>query len=292
MKKKIMILVLIFCTVGLFVHQPLITSNIITSGKLFFYHVFPSLFPMMILSSLFLYFDLEELLWSTCQPLIQKCFHLSQCGFCALFVSFFSGTPTNVYFIKNLRTENKISIMEGNLLLQYAFFNNPFFIYHMLSLIFSDLKTVWLLMLTPYLVNSLLLILHKKENKTSNSLSQNKENFGSYLAQTIRDSMNTLLFIFGTITLFFILNVLINPHQIPIISGFLEISQGLSKMILTNYPTKVKEIFTMSIMSFGGLSIHLQVKGIIDHTALSYKNFLKGRIIQLLLSNLFVFFLG
>ena len=86
-----------------------------------------------------------------------------------------------------------------------------------------------------------------------------------------------------------LLNALINPQKIPIIAGILEISQGLNSLININLTSKIKEILAILFISFGGLSIHLQIKGIISDTKISYQKFLKMRILQTLISCLIIF---
>ena len=108
------------------------------------------------------------------------------------------------------------------------------------------------------------------------------------LTNSIKNTMNTLLMILGTISIFFLLNAIINPLNIPLVSGFLEISQGLNSLIALDTSLKLKELLTIFIMSFGGLSIHLQIKGILSDTPISYLSFLKGRIIQTILSIIIV----
>ena len=118
-----------------------------------------------------------------------------------------------------------------------------------------------------------------------------KKDFGSSLTHSIKGAMNTLLMILGTVSIFFVLNAIINPMKLPLLSGLLEISQGLNGLIGTSISLKIKELLAIFMISFGGLSIHLQVKGILSDTNLSYTPFLKGRIKQTILSLIAVFFL-
>ena len=90
------------------------------------------------------------------------------------------------------------------------------------------------------------------------------------------------------VTIFFILNDILNPTNIPLFSGFFEISQGLNTLIIANISYKIKEILAIFFISFGGLSIHLQIKGILSDTKISYKTFFLYRIYQSILSVLFI----
>ena len=96
--------------------------------------------------------------------------------------------------------------------------------------------------------------------------------------------------ILGTITFFMITsNIIINitnPSSVTriIIKGLFEITQSLNDLIYLKSNLIVKEILGISIISFGGLSIHMQVFSIISDTKIKYMYFLKGRIIGLLIS--------
>ncbi len=291
--KKIPLFFLILFTLFLFQQNELIQKTILSSCELFLTKLFPSLFPMMILSDLFLYFGLPDLLCKYFGSLFQKLFHTSPYGAFAFFISCFSGTPSNAYVIKNLYLENCLSKEEASKILSFSFFSNPLFLYTMLNFIFPHQNSLVLkILFLPYLVNILIgLTMKPTSNSFSTFTKKEKLSFGNFLSNSIQNAMHTLLFILGTITLFFLINALLNPHQEIFISGLLEISQGLNALIASTYSIKLKEILSVIMISFGGLSIHLQIKGILNETPISYIEFLKGRIKQTVLSVLFVFFI-
>ena len=76
----------------------------------------------------------------------------------------------------------------------------------------------------------------------------------------------------------------LNYFLTTLLKGFFEVTQGLNNLL--NYPLslKLKEIMTISFISFGGLSIHSQVKCFLDEVDLQYSYFLKGRIYQVLIA--------
>ena len=278
-------------TIFLFKENVVIHDTIILSCELFLTKVFPALFPMMILSNLFIYFGLPELLCKYLGKGFQKIFHTSPYGAFAFFISSFSGSPANAYTIKNLEQQGYLNTEEASFVLSFSFFNNPLFLYTMLSLIFPNKPFVVIkLILLPYVINLTLGFLTRKKepNEGKKILSTPEKNFGSFLSTSIKETMNTLLFVLGTISIFMLLNALINPQKIPIIAGILEISQGLNSLININLTSKIKEILAILFISFGGLSIHLQIKGIISDTKISYQKFLKMRILQTLISCLII----
>lgn len=287
------LIILTILTIFLFKYNVLIQESVLYACEVFITKLFPTLFPMMILTDCFIYFGLPEFLMKHLGKLFEKCFHTSPYGVFAFIIACFSGTPTNAYTIKNLYLENYLSKEEGEKLLSFTFFSNPLFLYSMLKLIFPTNHWIPIkLLLLPYLINIFLGMFSKGTTMNATYLTtREKKDFGSSLTHSIRGAMNTLLMILGTVSIFFVLNAIINPMKLPLLSGLLEISQGLNGLIDTSISLKIKELLAIFMISFGGLSIHLQVKGILSDTNLSYTPFLKGRIKQTILSLIAVFFL-
>lgn len=288
---KLFLILLSIFTIFLFKENIAVKQSILTSCELFFTKLFPSLFPMMILADLFLYLELPELLSKSLGIFFSKIFSISHYAVFAFLISCFSGSPSNAYIIKNLVQENYISEEEASKVLSFSFFSNPLFLYTMLSYIFpNQLFTIIKLILIPYFVNILIgITLPNIKTEEGNIRKKEKESFGIMFTKSIKNAMNTLLFILGTVSIFLLINTIFNPFHIPIISGFLEISQGLNTLISIQYSQKIKEILAMFFISFGGLSIHLQIQGILSDTNISYLSFLKGRIKQTILSFILIF---
>ena len=283
---KLPLIILTFITIFIFKNNQLIHDAIINAGNLFIFKIFPSLFPMMIISDLLIYFKLPELMCRYLGKFFQKIFYVNPYGLFAFFISSFSGSPTNAYTVKNLTEQGYLNKDEASHILGFSFFNNPLFLNNMLLLIFPNNYLVVLkLILLPYLVNLFIAFLFRK--KIENNLfkiNNYREAFGSYLANTVKKAMNTLLFILGTITIFYVINLIVNPFNVPLITGLLEISQGLNSLIDMDFNQKLKEILAIIFISFGGLSIHLQIKGIISDSNISYLKFLKYRLYQTIIS--------
>ena len=127
MKKNIPIFLLFLFTFLIFYQNKEVQVAIIDSCELFITKLFPSLFPMMILCDLFIYFDLPEFFCKYFGSFFSKVFHTSPNGAFAFFISCFSGTPSNAYMIKNLYLENVLTKEEASHILSFSFFTNPLF---------------------------------------------------------------------------------------------------------------------------------------------------------------------
>ena len=83
-----------------------------------------------------------------------------------------------------------------------------------------------------------------------------------------------------------ILNV--NSFYQSLINGFFEMTQGLKYVSILNIPLKMKSILSTMIISFGGLSVHMQVISILSDTKIRYLPFLTARILHAFISSFLV----
>ncbi len=273
MKLKITYLFILIFIVLIFKNYSLVLTSSIDAVNIWLNKVFPFLFIMFIISDILINLNFDSL-FKTSTPFI-------------IALSLLSGAPSNAYIIANLVNLNKISKTEANLYLLFTYFANPLFLYSFFNILFSQ-ETAIKLIIIHYLANFIIYFLVRKKinTKTLSNIKSPQFNLG----KSITKSMSTLIMILGTITFFLVLtNILtktfsLNIYFTTILKGFLEVTQGLNSLITLDILPKIKEIMAISFVSFGGLSIHFQVKCLLDEANLNYKYFLKGRIFQVLIA--------
>lgn len=259
-------------------NNKLINTSIISSLSLWSKKVFPSLFPMILLNNILLDYNLPYY--------IVKLFKQTGLKYYCLILSLLSGSPTNAIIIKELYQNNSLGITDANKLLTCTFFSNPLFLITMLSLL-MDFKTTIKIIIIHYLANFIICLFIKIKPSNIN----NQKNKTHSISKSINKTMSTLIMILGTICFYilfsnFIINFLkLNNINSVFVKGFLELTQGLNALKTINLCIKTKEIIALIFISFGGLSIHGQIKGILADTDLAYKYFLYGRLLSMLLSN-------
>jgi len=197
---------------------------------------------------------------------------------------------------------SSISINDANKLISFTYFSNPLFLYNILSNTFNKKITIKIILI-HYITNIFIgLLFRKKDNNNNNKTIKNKSNINEIniiklLPSSINKSINTLFMILGTIVFYMIItNLILNIFNINnlfniFLRGIFEITQSLNLLNNLNYPSITKELMALSIISFGGLSIHTQVLSIINDTDISYKNFLIGRILHFLLGTITYIFI-
>ena len=290
-KNMIMLFVLLILLLFIFINNQNVKRSIIAGTELWLTKVFPSLFPMFIMSELLSAYHLPEILANTLGPAFHKIFRTSSYGVFTLFMSLISGTPSSAYILKNLTEEKKITEEEASHLLKFTFFSNPLFLITMLSFIFPNkTKLITWIILIHYISNIIIgFLIRPQKTKVYHKIEydKNDNNIGSILSVAIKKSLNTLLLILGTICFYLMISEILitsNPFLNVLIKGFLELTQGLNSLLNFSTNSFIKAILALSFISFGGLSIHTQVKSIIADTKISYLSFLKGRFLHVIFS--------
>ena len=294
MKKKLMDFTFcVFCFISLifiFKNNKEVANVIIEAVNLFLKKVFVSLFPMFILNDILINLNIPYYFYLLFNKLFLKVFKTSGLGAYVFIMSLISGTPSNAYILKELVELEKISLEEANHFLTFTYFSNPLFLSVMLSTIFNT-NVVLKIILCHYIANIIIgILIRNKAPKIANNKNILKTNWKITLTKSINKSITTLLMILGTISFYMLLTFIITsllPNNClikTIISGFLEITNGLNTMTSLNILNKIKEIIASAIISFGGLSIHTQIKAILEDTNMNYSYFLKGRIMQSIIS--------
>ena len=255
----------------------------------------PSMFPMFILSDILITYNFTNYL-----HYLSRLFNLSSNAVFVFLLSMISGFPVNAIIIKNSYDRKMLSKEECEHLLYFTHFSNPLFILNTIGIFYLNNNIYGIIILISHILSNIIIaiILKNKNYSHTNyiSLKSNCQSFGTVLSNSINKAISSLLMISGTVTLFLILSTLIthifnlNIYTSALVQGILEMTMGLSSLSNLNIDDIYKVILSTSFLSFGGLSIHLQVYSSIDNS-FSYKNYFIGRIYQIIISIIIVLIL-
>ena len=123
------------------------------------------------------------------------------------------------------------------------------------------------------------------------------KSFGEIMSGALMNGINTLFLIFGVVTLFLIVTTIIdNNIDIPkyyqsILNGIVEMTQGLKYVSLLDIPLKIKGTLSVLFISFGGVSVHIQLISILSDTKIKYFPFFVARVIHACISSIIFYFL-
>lgn len=293
-KNIIIIICSLFFLVNLIIYRNLVFDTVGFSLNIWITSLLPALFPFFIVSDILINYDVIKYFPKVIRNSIKYLFNVSDNGLVIILLSMLSGFPSNARNIKNMYLDKKITKEEGEHLLYFTHFSNPMFILGTIPLILNSNKISKYILISHYLANIILGICLRKYNRVNDSNNSNykedKHNFGLVLTTSIRKSLDSVLGILGTLTVFLIMStLLINFFNLDntsslLVKSILELTSGLKELGSYNLLDKYLLIISSCILSFGGLSVHMQVINELVDTDISYKNYFIGRILQVVLS--------
>lgn len=303
-KNLFIILTLLFIVSQILINSSCIITSVKISFNLWINNIFPSLFPFFVFSALLINYGFVELISELFKPIMYYLFKCSGNTSFIFIMSMLSGIPSNAKYINNLIDNNMLDIKEANKILQFTQFSNPLFILGTIgTILLKNYRLGLIILISHYLSNIIFGILIrnyypckkdkislKRAIKNMTSKFKSSNNFGKVLSTILIDSLNTTFLILGVITFFLIITTIINKYTSSnyiiksIINGIFEITQGLNSISLLNINIKYKVIIMSFIISFGGLSSHIQVMSILSEKKIRYIPYLISRFICALIS--------
>ena len=260
-------------------------------------NLFPTLFPFFVVSSLLIKYNFIDLISPIFNKFLIKLYKLPGCCSFVLIASLFSGFPSGAKYTTNLLDNNLITEDEATRLLVFTHYSNPLFIITFIGTIIFNNKTIGFIILISHilggLITGILFNINKeyKINLIKSKINNNYLPLGKILSDSIMDSLNTLFLLLGIITIFSLFISMFNnifnlsPNIKTILSGTLEMTQGIKHLSNLNIFLYYKILLTTIFISFGGFSVHLQVLSIISSYNIKYKSFLYARIIHSIISS-------
>ena len=272
-KDNIILIAILILFFFLFKNNAQMRSSIISSCELWFSSLVPSILSMFIVVDLAINYGLAGIFYKIFKNnlvlLIVLCLLL--------------GTPTSIKYIKDFYLKGYITREEAECLLASVYSPNPLFILSISPSIEFALSLLGFIYITNII---LFIVFRRKNNGSKSSFNYEKISFSKCLTNSINKSFNVLIIVLGTIIFFGLINTLIGlfiSKDNIFIYSIIEITNAIK--IINSIGAYKWLIFTIS---FAGLSIHGQIKSILDDTDLNYKHFLFGRIIASIISLLVI----
>lgn len=314
MKKKIetivIFLVVIFILFLMFTFSSEVLEGVMFGFDIWKNNLFPSIFPFLVFSNIFINYGVSDCISEITKPILSNILNINEkCNY-IIILSLLSGFPSSSKYIYDSYKENEISEEDARYLLYFCFFSNPLFIIGTIGILLLGNKKLGLLILiSHYLANFILafLIRNKEKRKSKvnirNAFSKMKlkisksKKFGEVLKISVINAINTLLLLLGIITIFLIIvnifSSLINLNDLDkgLISGILEMTSGIRQISSLNINLRLKLAIITGFLSFGGISIHMQILAILEDFNLKYSKFLIYRLITVLISVILIYIL-
>lgn len=301
-------LIIIFLLINILIHPNYVSSSTSLAFDIWKNNLFPFLFPMFVISEVMISLNAIDIFSNLGNNIITKLFKVKKEGTFILIMSMLSGFPSSAKYINSMYEKGILNDNDASKILMFTHFSNPLFIIGTISSTFlGNIKLSKIIFLSHYLTNILIGIIFrnynpiKKENNVSSfkyiNTKEPPKNFGKILGSSIINSINTLLLILGTISIFLLITTILNStinlgdFNNAIINGIIEMSQGLKYISALDISLQIKTTLSVMIISFGGISVHLQVMSILSNTNVRYLPFLLSRIIHSIIAGFIAYLL-
>lgn len=304
MRKKVLVntivCLLVTITMGMIYYSKAVMESVSFSISIWIDNLFPSLFPFFVVSNLLLQYGFVDKLSRLFNKIMPVVFHLPKEASFPFVMSLFSGFPSGAKNTCELVKSNYITASQGARLLTFTHYSNPLFILGFIAtIIFNDIRVGIIILISHVLGSILVGILFREKkyyNVNNNFVSKNKviPSFGKALKDSIFTALDTMCLLLGIVTIFLIITTILNeifnfsPVVQVIISGLFEMTQGIKGIVSVNIPLLFKIILVTSFISFGGISVHVQVLSIIEEVKIKYKYFFLARILHSIIASILV----
>lgn len=299
-------LLFLLFTACILTHSELSLSYAAMGLQLWFEKMIPALLPFMILSGIVIRLKLTETIASFIYPLIRPIYRIRKNVCYCMMLGFLCGFPMGARVVSDLYSREQLTKEEGEYLL--AFCNNIGPVYYcsfVLPLLHRELTAPYLFGMygIPALYGVFLRYTRFRRldallpAKTAEPIAKELcicsgnshifrrgERLLSETDQSISAALRSILTLGGYMILFNLLNLI--PHvlwgkQIPLLAPLLEITGGLS-LLQAQAP-----LYSLLVLSFGGLSCIAQTYSCIKDTGLSIADYTIHKIILTMLNSLF-----
>lgn len=299
-----MLSVLLLVCLGFMLVFPNIIFNGANSGLLLWFQtVLPTLFPFFVMNALLLKSGAISQFSRMVSPVFGPFFNISQWSSYAVLCGFFCGAPIGAVVVVELVSSGKISKTEGEYLLSFCNNTSPGFV---VGFVFeqcfkrSEMAYTSLgILIGSYVLSSFLfrrMYYQELRRSPAGVLVADKEKYSfpsKSLDESIWESSETILKIGGYIIIFCVL--LYGLKSLPVkgrawqllLLPSLEVTNGIKMITSAEITFEMKYVLSMALLAFGGVCAGFQTKCIIDKANLSFRQYIKEKLITAMVTSLF-----
>ena len=300
--------VLFLIAILLFTYSSEVTASISFSLSLWMNNLIPSLFPFFFLSEFMIEYGFVSLLSELLKGFMASFFHLPKSASFPFVMSMISGFPSGAKYVRRMFDEGLLNEEDATKLLTFTHFSNPLFILGFVAGILQSKKVALVILFSHYSMNFVIGWVGRKKEKdtfsfskqeifspTKNEKTRSPKPFGVVFKNAIFHSFETLVLMLGTITFFLMITAILQELipltslQNTVLSGLLEMTQGIKKITDLSITLPLQASLITFFLSFGGLSIHMQVASIISDTKIKYGPYLISRMIHGTISSILTY---
>ena len=278
----------------LFFNTSLIISSISNTVELFIYKILPSLFIYIFITEIILNFGIADSLAFGINNI------LSNSASCVI-IGFLLGYPNSAKYILKLYNEHKITSSTAIKLSAFTSNANPAYILGTIGIGMFNNISIGLILLLSHIISAIIIgIIYNPTNseiiiqQTTSNSNTFKKIYSSFeiLSKSIFGTLKTLSLIFSYTIIFSLIPILIttNMHLSQVVSslitGILEISNGINLIVNTNINMHHQIVLISFILSFSSLMVIMQIYTFVKYTGVKFSALVKFKLVQGVLSSI------
>lgn len=254
--------------------------------------IIPSLFPFFVCSGLLIYSGFCEVLAKISKPIMKPLFNINPTGAAAFILGIISGYPLGALTTCQLYSASYLSKHEAQRLLAFCNNSGPLFILGSIGVCMYHSTKAGVILYISHILSALtvgiIFRFYKKDSYSApeSKITTNQNKMSDIFSTVMTNSVYSILTICGTVVFcsicvnLFLDMVNINETYKAILNSLLEFTSGLKKVSLLDISLSNKLLLSAAICSFAGMSVHLQVLGIVTKTDLSLKPYFIGKVLH------------
>lgn len=281
--------------------------------------VLPSLFLFFVLTKAMLSLPASKKMFAILDKPFGLIYGTQKYGGYVFFMSIIAGYPIGAKLIEELYSNGNLSQKEAKSMIAYCSSSGPMFIIGSIaSQMFGNIRlgiVIYFSHILSCLINGLIY-----KNKSKNSSfdikigknnpinTKNEQKKGFDLNKIMYDSILSILMVGGYISICFagieVLNSVLSPIKMLLINncsygiiagcikGIIEVTTGCVSLSKIGIDVRLLCVVLTSLVTFGGLSIHLQSQMFLSKAKIKYSYFLKTKLTQTIIAAILSFVLG
>lgn len=301
----IIIIILILLTIALFLSLPEIAMDSFFAGiRLWATKVLPALLPFFFLVKILSATSFSNTIGKYLSPITQKVYGVGGVAGYIYIMSILSGYPVGAKLTADIYKDGGLTRGQAHSISSFTSTSGPLFVLGTVGIgLFHNQKLGIIVLMSHYIGALLNGLLYR--NKDSTKVSTSITPFNSNIGDSMSGSITSILLVCGFVALFYmvlnlllhigVLNIPINilsiigiPKEIStsIISGLIEVTTGASMLSRCTLSLQWQAIILSFLISFGGLSIHMQAYCFLSSFDMPYPKFLLQKFTHACLSTL------
>lgn len=302
----IITIILILLAIGLFLFLPQLAMESFFAGiRLWATKVLPALLPFFILVKLLSATTFSSRVGSFLSPITHKMYGVGGVAGYIYIMSILSGYPVGAKLTADIYKDGGISKGQAHSISSFTSTSGPLFVLGTVGIGLFHSQKLGIIVLISHYLGALLngLIYRNKEKNTNVSKAISHVNIT--IGETMSSSIGSILLVGGFVALFYmLLSLLLHigaftlpcqllsymgiPSEIAtsIFSGIVEVTTGASLLSRCTLAFHWQAIILSFLISFGGLSIHMQAYCYLSSFDMPYHKFLIQKITHAIFSSL------